>query len=128
MADFEFPVDLRYTMEHEWVRLLGDRARVGVTAFAQDALGDVVYVSLPEDGAVLTAGSPCGEVESTKSVSDVFAPVSGVVVTRNEVLDAHPELVNSDPYGEGWMFEVMVDGPQSLKGLLSADEYRVQLP
>src|SRR5512143_1127327 len=99
MADFEYPADLRYTAEHEWVRLAGDRVRVGITAYAQDALGDIVFVTLPEDGASVTAGAPCGEVESTKSVSDVFAPVTGQVVARNEALDGSPELVNSDPYG-----------------------------
>lgn len=127
MADFEYPEDLRYTSEHEWVRLVGDRVRVGITAYAQDALGDIVYVSLPDDGATVTAGTSCGEVESTKSVSDLFAPVSGPVVARNEALDANPELVNSDPYGEGWMFEISVDGPGALEGLLSADDYRAQL-
>lgn len=124
MADFEYPADLRYTAEHEWVRPAGDRVRVGITAYAQEALGDIVFVTLPEDGAAVTAGAPCGEVESTKSVSDIYAPVSGTVVARNEALDANPELVNSDPYGEGWMFEVQVSGPQALEGLLSADAYR----
>lgn len=127
MADFEYPDDLRYTVEHEWVRLMGDRVRVGITAYAQDALGDIVFVTLPDDGAAITAGDPCGEVESTKSVSDLFAPVTGSVVGRNEALDANPELVNSDPYGEGWMFEVAVDGDQALEGLLTADAYRAQL-
>jgi glycine cleavage system H protein len=127
MADFEYPADLRYTTEHEWVRLIGDRVRVGITAYAQDALGDIVYVTLPDEGATVTAGSSCGEVESTKSVSDVFAPVSGTVVARNEALDGTPELVNADPYGEGWMFEVAVDGPGALEGLLSAEDYRAQL-
>jgi glycine cleavage system H protein len=127
MADFEYPADVRYTAQHEWVRPAGDRVRVGITAYAQDALGDIVFVTLPEDGTTVAAGEPCGEVESTKSVSDVFAPVNGQVVARNEALDATPELVNSDPYGEGWMFEVEVSGPQALEGLLSADEYRAQL-
>lgn len=127
MADFEYPADLRYTTEHEWVRLSGDRVRVGITAFAQDALGDIVYVTLPDDGATLTAGTACGEVESTKSVSELYAPVSGPVVARNDALDASPELVNTDPYGAGWMFEIAVDGPGALEGLLSADEYRDQL-
>jgi glycine cleavage system H protein len=127
MADFEYPADLRYTAEHEWVRPAGDRVRVGITAYAQEALGDIVFVTLPEVGAAVTAGAPCGEVESTKSVSDIFAPVSGQVVAHNEALDANPELVNSDPYGEGWMFEVQVSGPQALEGLLSADAYRAQL-
>ena len=127
MADFDCPADLRYTTEHEWVRLAGDRARVGITAYAQDALGDIVYVSLPENGATVTVGTSCGEVESTKSVSDLFAPVNGPVVARNEALDANPELVNSDPYGQGWMFEVAVESAAALDGLLSVDDYRARL-
>jgi glycine cleavage system H protein len=127
MADFEYPEDLRYTRDHEWVRTEGDRVRVGITAYAQDALGDIVFVSLPEDGATVTAGATCGEVESTKSVSDLFAPVSGRVVARNEALDATPELVNTDPYGEGWMFEVVPDDAGSVEALLPAADYRAQL-
>lgn len=127
MADFDYPADLLYTAEHEWVRLLGDRVRVGITAYAQDALGDIVYVTLPDDGATVTAGTPCGEVESTKSVSDLFAPVTGPVVGRNPALDGNPELVNSDPYGEGWMFEIAVEGPAAVESLLSAEDYRGQL-
>lgn len=102
------PDDLRYTAEHEWLRAPGDggAVRFGITDYAQEALGDIVYVSLPEVGAEVTLGQPCGEVESTKSVSDVYAPVSGVVVARNESLVGSPELLNSDPYGEGWMVEV----------------------
>lgn len=125
MADFTYPEDLQYTAEHEWVRVTDGKARVGITSYAQDALGDIVYVTLPDDGAALTAGQTCGEVESTKSVSDIYAPVSGSVVGRNDALDSNPELVNTDPYGEGWMFEVALDGePQ---GLLSASEYQAQL-
>jgi glycine cleavage system H protein len=127
MAEFDYPEDLRYTTEHEWVRVTGDRARVGITAYAQDALGDIVYVTLPEKGATVAAGQPCGEVESTKSVSDLFAPLSGAVVARNDALDAHPELVNSDPYGEGWMFEVALESPAAPEGLLTAQQYRDQL-
>jgi glycine cleavage system H protein len=129
VSDFEYPDDLRYTAEHEWVRIQpgGDVARVGITAFAQDALGDIVFVTLPDEGAAVTAGSPCGEVESTKSVSDVYAPLTGTVSGRNEALDASPELVNSDPYGEGWMFEVRVDDPGAVDGLMSAEEYQAQL-
>ena len=102
-----YPEDLKYTAEHEWVRA-GDGAavRVGITAFAAESLGDIVYVNLPEAGTAVTAGEPCGEVESTKSVSDVYAPVSGTVVGRNPALDGSPDLINSDPYGEGWMFEL----------------------
>lgn len=125
MADFTYPDDLSYTAEHEWVRIDGGTARIGITSYAQDALGDIVYVTLPDAGASLTAGQTCGEVESTKSVSDIYAPVSGSVVGRNEALDANPELVNTDPYGEGWMFEVALDGEPS--GLLSAQEYQDQL-
>ena len=129
MSDFEYPDDLHYTAEHEWVRLSsdGDAVRVGITAYAQDALGDIVFVTLPDEGATVTAGTPCGEVESTKSVSDVYAPVSGTVVGRNEALDASPELVNSDPYGEGWMFEIRLDDPGAVDGLLSAEDYQGQL-
>jgi glycine cleavage system H protein len=127
MADFEYPDDLRYTTEHEWVRAVGDRVRIGITAYAQDALGDIVYVSLPDTGSTVSAGSSVGEVESTKSVSDLYAPVSGIVVERNEALEATPELVNSDPYGQGWMFEVDPSEPEALDGLLTADQYRDQL-
>jgi glycine cleavage system H protein len=127
MAEFEYPGDLRYTSEHEWVRSVGDRVRVGITAYAQDALGDIVFVSLPDEGSAVQAGSSVGEVESTKSVSDLYAPVSGTVVSRNEALDATPELVNRDPYGEGWMFEVEPADPAAIDGLLSADQYRDQL-
>ena len=118
------PEDLRYTAEHEWVS--GDGTgpvRVGITHFAQDALGDIVYVSLPEVGVTLASGSACGELESTKSVSDVYAPVSGEVVARNEALDATPELVNSDPYGEGWMVRITVADPDEVEDLLDADAY-----
>jgi glycine cleavage system H protein len=127
MAEFAYPDDLRYTPQHEWVRAEGGRARVGITAYAQDALGDIVYVSLPEPGSMVDAGTAVGEVESTKSVSDLFAPVSGTVVERNEALEATPELVNSDPYGQGWMFEVDPADPAAVEGLLTADQYRDQL-
>jgi glycine cleavage system H protein len=127
MADLDCPQDLRYTREHEWVRQEAGRVRVGVTDHAQDALGDIVYVCLPEDGMTVTAGSPCGEVESTKSVSDVYAPVSGRVVARNEALETTPELVNTDPYGEGWMFEIVPDDPRSVTALLPAADYRAEL-
>ncbi len=104
------PDDLKYTAEHEWLRLVGSGAdasvRVGITSYAQEALGDIVFVTLPAVGAELEAGQSVGEVESTKSVSDVYAPVAGTVTAVNEVLDASPETINADPYGEGWMFEV----------------------
>jgi glycine cleavage system H protein len=125
VATAEIPEDLHYTVEHEWVRATsGTVLRVGITDFAQDALGDIVFVTLPEAGAEIQAGEPCGELESTKSVSDVYAPVSGIVTAVNGALDANPELVNSDPYGEGWMFEVEVPGPEALDGLLDAAGYR----
>jgi glycine cleavage system H protein len=126
MTNQEYPDDLGYTAEHEWVRLTDGTARVGITGYAQDALGDVVFVTLPDVGSTVTAGETCGEVESTKSVSDLYAPVSGTVSARNDALDGSPELVNSDPYGAGWMFEVQLaegDAPQ----LMGADEYREQL-
>ena len=125
-----YPEDLSYTAEHEWLRDPGEQpgsVRVGITDYAQDALGDIVYVSLPEVGATLTAGSPCGELESTKSVSDVYAPIAGEVVARNEALDATPELVNNDPYGEGWLFEVVPADRAELGQLLDAAGYQGQL-
>jgi glycine cleavage system H protein len=119
-----FPDDLKYTAEHEWVRTPGETAgsvRVGITDYAQDALGDIVYVQLPELGSSVTAGASVGELESTKSVSDVYSPVSGEVVARNDSLDATPELVNTDPYGEGWLFEVAVaDGGDAVEMLDAA--------
>ena len=120
------PDDLRYTAEHEWVREPGETEgslRIGITDFAQDALGDIVYVQLPEVGLPITANEPVGELESTKSVSDVYAPVSGEVVARNEALDSAPELVNSDPYGAGWLFEVVPSNPSELDDLLDAAAY-----
>lgn len=127
MAQFEYPEDLRYTAEHEWVRRAGDVVRVGITAYAQDALGDIVYLQLPAVGDVVSAGSPCGEIESTKSVSDVYAPVDGTVTAVNDAVDASPELVNSDPYGDGWLFELQPQDPAALDGLLDADGYRQSL-
>ena len=125
-----YPEDLKYTAEHEWVRTPGESAgsvRIGITDYAQDALGDIVYVSLPEVGTTLTSGSACGELESTKSVSDVYAPVGGEVVARNEALDATPELVNSDPYGDGWLFEIVAADPGELDQLLDAAGYQAQI-
>ena len=118
------PDDLRYTSEHEWVRT-GDsgRVRIGITHYAQDALGDVVFVSLPEVGTTVSAGESFGEVESTKSVSEIYAPVSGDVAARNEALDSRPDLINSDPYGEGWLVEITA-ADADLSGLLDADAYR----
>jgi glycine cleavage system H protein len=120
------PDDLRYTAEHEWLRTEGDAIRVGITDYAQDALGDIVFVSLPEVGAQLTAGQAFGEVESTKSVSDVYAPVAGTVTARNEALEGTPELVNSDPYGEGWLIVLAPSddaASASSEGLLDAEAY-----
>jgi glycine cleavage system H protein len=128
MSGNDFPEDLRYTPEHEWVRTAEDgTVRVGITSFAQEALGDVVFVTLPEVGAQVAPGDACGEVESTKSVSDIYPPVPGTVTARNEALDATPELVNSDPYGEGWMFELEVADAGALEALLDAEAYRAQL-
>ena len=125
-----YPDDLSYTSEHEWVRTPGDHegaVRVGITQYAQDALGDIVYVSLPEVGESLEAGSTCGELESTKSVSDIYAPLSGEVVARNESLDATPELVNNDPYGGGWLFEVVPTDTGALDELMDAAAYEASL-
>lgn len=124
------PPELKYTVEHEWLREPGEVAgsvRVGITDFAQEALGDIVYVSLPEVGAAVSAGTPCGELESTKSVSDVYAPVTGEIVAVNEALDATPELVNNDPYGAGWLFEVVPADSGEVDGLLDASAYEAQL-
>ncbi|MDP9329561.1 MAG: glycine cleavage system protein GcvH [Actinomycetota bacterium] len=120
----EFPDDLRYSKEHEWLRLEGSRARIGITDFAQSALGDVVYVDLPEIGATVKAGEPLGEVESTKSVSDVFSPVSGTVVERNRLIEDRPELVNEQPYGDGWLVVVDPSSPSEADSLLDAAAYR----
>jgi glycine cleavage system H protein len=119
------PDDLRYTAEHEWVRGGADGpARVGITHFAQDALGDIVYVQLPEEGAQVTAGDSFGEVESTKSVSEIYAPITGTVVARNDKLTDEPETINADPYGAGWLVEITPSDPAALEGLLTADAYR----
>jgi glycine cleavage system H protein len=125
-----YPDDLRYTAEHEWLRSPGDAegsVRVGITHFAQEQLGDIVYVQLPEVGEEVVAGAPCGELESTKSVSDLFAPVTGQVVARNDELDTAPQQVNADPYGAGWMIEIVPADPSELDGLLGADDYRAQV-
>jgi len=121
----EYPEDLRYTSEHEWVSVEdGGRVRVGITDFAQDALGDVVYVDLPDVGSEIRGGEPFGEVESTKSVSDVYSPVSGKVVERNDELADGPEKVNDEPYGEGWMVVIEMNDPEELEGLMDAAGYR----
>lgn len=123
MAD-AVPEGLRYSAEHEWVRVEGEEAVVGITAHAAEQLGDVVYVDLPPVDTLLESGRAFGEVESTKSVSDLFAPVSGRVVARNETLDTAPETVNRDPYGEGWMVRVALEGGAVPDGLMDAAAYR----
>ena len=121
----DVPEGLRYTNEHEWVRRGEDgTVRVGITDYAQDALGDIVFVELPEPGTTVSPVTACGEVESTKSVSELFAPVAGTVTARNEGLEAAPETVNGDPYGEGWMFEVRPDDDASVDALLDPAAYR----
>ncbi|GIU96620.1 MAG: glycine cleavage system H protein [Actinomycetota bacterium] len=120
----EFPDDLRYTKEHEWARRENGRVRVGITDYAQDALGDVVYVDLPEVGARVRANEPLGEVESTKSVSDVYSPITGTILERNAALEDRPELVNAQPYGDGWLVVIQPDDPSELDGLLDAGGYR----
>jgi len=117
------PEDLRYSSDHEWVKAEGDLVRVGITDYAQDALGDVVYVQLPEAGAVVAAGDAFGEVESTKSVSEIYAPVAGTVIEVNTALDDAPETVNSAPYGDGWIVVIQVSGSDALDGLLDAAAY-----
>ena len=121
------PEDLRYTREHEWVRVEGDLARVGITDYAQDALGDVVYVSLPEVDSTVAAMGTCCEVESTKSVSEVFAPVSGRVAEVNTDLADSPQSLNEDPYGKGWIFAVEMSEPGEVAGLMDAAAYRTLL-
>lgn len=118
------PGDLAYTGDHEWVRVDGDIVRLGITDYAQDALGDVVYVQLPTVGADVTAGDSFAEVESTKSVSDIYAPISGTVVTVNEALNDAPETLNADPYGTGWICEIRVADAAQLESLLGPDAYR----
>ncbi len=121
------PEELRYSSDHEWVAVTGTRARVGITEYAQDALGDVVYVQVPELGASVASGDSFGEVESTKSVSDVYAPVSGTVVAVNEALADAPETVNRDPYGEGWLCEIELADASELEALLDARAYQALL-
>ena len=118
------PDELRYTAEHEWVAIDGTVASVGITDYAQNSLGDVVYVSVPAAGTTVTAGEPCGEVESTKSVSDIYSPVDGEVIEANPEIEDDPGLVNSDPYGAGWLMRIRLadDGPQA-DDLLTAEQY-----
>lgn len=123
------PAELKYTSEHEWVSALSadGTVRVGITDHAQDALGDVVYLDLPQEGDSLEANAVFGEVESTKSVSDLFAPLAGEVVAVNSALEDSPELVNSDPYGEGWILELRPEDPVAIEGLLTAEAYQAEL-
>jgi glycine cleavage system H protein len=118
----DVPAELKYTKEHEWAREEGGRIVIGITDFAQDQLGDVVFVGLPDPGTEVEAGKPLGEVESTKSVSDVYSPISGKVLEKNSELEKNPELVNDDPYGKGWLVAIESTGPTS--ELLTADEYK----
>lgn len=117
------PEDLYYSEEHEWVRLEEDIAIVGITDFAQEQLGDIVYVQLPEVGETVTAGSVVGELESTKSVSDVFSPINGEIVARNESLDDGPEVINGDPYGEGWLVKIRPSDEDPTEQLITAEAY-----
>ncbi|GLB68687.1 glycine cleavage system protein GcvH [Arthrobacter mangrovi] len=123
------PAELHYTAEHEWIAKAGAEGvvRIGITDFAQDALGDVVFVQVPEAGTKITANDVIGEVESTKSVSDIYAPVSGEVVAANDALESDPALINSDPYGDGWLLEVRLEDASAVESLLSASEYEQQV-
>jgi glycine cleavage system H protein len=120
----QIPADLRYSSDHEWARADGDVVRIGITDYAQDALGDVVYVALPSAGTTFEAGAALGEVESTKSVSEIYAPVSGVVSAVNDALSNSPELINTEPYGGGWICEITVSSREAYDALLDADGYR----
>ncbi|MEX0592272.1 MAG: glycine cleavage system protein GcvH [Nitriliruptoraceae bacterium] len=125
--DDEGSQELRYTEEHEWVRLENGTLRVGITSYAQDQLGDVVFVDLPEPGTQVERGQSFGEIESTKSVSDLYAPVSGVIAERNEQLDSQPDLVNTEPFGDGWLVAIEASDPGQFDDLLSADQYKTLL-
>jgi glycine cleavage system H protein len=118
------PAELRYSTDHEWVRVTDGVATIGITEYAQDSLGDVVYVEIPEAGAGVTAGESFTEVESTKSVSDIYAPVTGTIVAVNDLLEDQPELLNGDPYGEGWICSIEMSDPAQLDDLLDADGYK----
>lgn len=120
----EFPQDLKYTKEHEWVKVEGDTATIGITDYAQDSLGDVVYVELPQEGGSVTKNEPFGVVESVKAVSDLYSPVSGTVTEVNDAIIDSPEAVNDDPYGDAWMIKVELSSADELDDLLSADDYQ----
>ncbi|WP_436346806.1 glycine cleavage system protein GcvH [Natronorubrum sp. FCH18a] len=125
--EFDAPDELYYTESHEWIELINDTARIGITDFAQDELGDIVFVELPAAGTELDDGDEFGVIESIKAVSDVYVPVAGVVVDVNEAAESEPELVNDDPYGDGWLIELEFDGDLDTESFLSADEYREQI-
>lgn len=118
------PSELKYTADHEWVKVSGTTARIGITDYAQDALGDVVFVAVPQVGATVAAGESFGEVESTKSVSEIYAPLAGKVITVNTALESAPELMNDDPYGEGWLCDIQISDSSASESLLDAAAYR----
>ncbi len=120
----DIPADLRYSSDHEWIRVDGTTVTIGITEYAQDALGDVVFVEMPDAGRAVAAGESFSEVESTKSVSDIYAPVTGAVTDVNAELESTPELLNSDPYGAGWICRIEVSNPDELDGLMDAEAYR----
>ena len=124
MAEESYPQDLKYFKEHDWVRVAGGEATFGITWWAQDALGDMVYASLPDVGAAVGAGQPYGELESVKSVAEIYAPVGGEVVAANDALVAEPALVNAEPYGQGWLIRVRLSEPSELDGLMDAAAYQ----
>ncbi|MYB21382.1 MAG: glycine cleavage system protein GcvH [Chloroflexi bacterium] len=130
MMDYETPEDLLYTEDHEWLRREADtdEVTIGITDFAQEQVGDVVYLELPADGTALTAGEPFGEIESAKTVAELFAPVSGELIASNTELEERPELVNESPYGDGWIVRVRISNAAELDGLMDAEAYRAQLP
>ena len=124
----DYPEDLKYSAEHEWVRSgNGSKVRIGITDYAAEQLGDIVFASLPALGDTVAAGDACGELESTKSVSDIFCPVPGVISAVNALLESNPEIINSDPYGDGWLFELDLNDDADLEDLLDADAYAEQL-
>lgn len=123
----QYPSDRRYTTDHEWAMVDGDVVVIGITDYAQDSLGDVVFVDLPAVGAAVTAGESCGEIESTKSVSELVSPISGTVAQINDELDGSPDLVNSDPYGSGWLYKVGSTEAGALESLLDAESYQSEL-
>ena len=118
------PAELRYSSDHEWVRIEGTTATIGITEYAQDALGDVVFVEMPDPGLAVAAGESFSEVESTKSVSDIYAPVTGSIAEVNAELESQPELLNSDPYGAGWICRIEISDPSEVDGLMDAEAYR----